>query len=353
MGSNVPDKKQAQENGWQMAMIRVALHSDLTYQSGAEPYVLKLPQTDEQLRAVLERLGIKTFGECEILWVDSPLRVLKTLSYDGDISLMNDLAKVAAQAFNGGNDSTMLLLAALDAFRYNGKDVLKECLEHLDRYELLPKEYCTPEAYGKHLLYCSPLTNDVHVDESMRPYIDFEKYGRAMMKKNNIIITDIGWLAPKVSSCKLYMPLSCKTGTGYELDAQEMALFYKQIHEQIGSDVKGAMGARGLSSSTISAYYTVGRVLSAFPGIEVQKGELWGCLNITKLGWIPEKEWESKKAEWREQIKYGWGEQIRTQGIVCKEGTLYLDFWDEDVGHRFFSEKELEEMEAQTDWLLQ
>lgn len=353
MGSDPMDREQAQENKWQMAMIRVALHSDLTYQSGEEPYVLKLPQTDEQLRAVRECLGVKTFGECETLWIDSPLRVLNAFSYDGNISLMNDLAKVAAQAFNGGNDSTMLLLAALNAFHYTGPYVLKEYLEHLNCYELLPEEYCTPETYGKHLLHHSSQTDDIHIDESLWPYINYDKYGQEMMKKNNIIITDLGWLAPKASTCKLYMPLACKTGTGYELDAQEMALFFKQISEQIGCDVKNSLGTRGLSSPNISAYYTVGQVLSVFPGVEVQNGELWGCLNITKLGWIPEKEWEAKKDEWEDQLKYGWGEHIRAQGIVCKEGVLYLDFCVENGECRFFSEKEMQEMWEQTDWLIQ
>lgn len=353
MESDVSIKGHVQKNPWQIVMLRVALHSDLTYQSEEDAYILKLPQTDEQLRAAREHLGVKTFGECEVQWIDSPLRALNELSYDGDISLMNALAKSAAQAFNGGYESTMLLLAALDAFRYNGKDALKECLEHLDRYELLPEEYCTPEAYGKHVFYFSPQRDDVHVDESMWPYIDFEKYGRALMEENRIHITELGWVVPKVSTCKLYTPLTCKTSSGYELDAEEMVLFRKEIAGQIDIHVKNTLGPKGLTSSTASAYYPVGRVLSVLPGVEVQNGELWGCLSITKRGWIPEKEWEVLTRSWYNQLKSGWREHIRIQGVACAQGDLFLDFCNGNSEHRFFSEKELEDMGEHTDWVLE
>lgn len=336
-----------------MVMLRVALHSDLTYQSGEKEYILKLPQTDEQLRAIRERLGVKAFGECEILWVDSPLRVLNDLSYDGDVSLMNDLAKAAAQAVNGGYESTRLLLAALDVFRYSGKYVLKECLEHLQCYEMLPEEFCTPEAYGKVLYRYSAQTCHNHTDETIWPYIDYAKYGRAMMDANGIRVTDIGWLIPKASTCKIYMPLTCKTGSGYDLDAHEMALFCKQIAEQIESDVKNTLGPKGLTSPTNSAYYAVGRVLSVVPGVEVQNGELWGSLNISKRGWIPENEWDTLIESWYSQLQSGWGEHIRTQGVVCGDEVLYLCFCDESAEHHFFSKRELEDMEAQADWVLQ
>ena len=352
MEFDVSVKGRDQENGWQMAMIRVALHSDLTYQSGEDAYILKLPQTDEQLRAARERLGVKTFGECEVQWIDSPLRVLNELSYGGDISLMNELAKSAAQAINGGDESTLLLLAALDAFRHAGNTVLKECLEHLDCYELLPEEYCTPEAYGKHSLYYLPMMDDIHVDEKFWPYIDYGKYGRAMMKENRIQVTAIGWLMPKAGFCKLYMPLTCKTDSGFELDRQEMALFAREIAGQIGNDVKNTLGPRGLKSITATEYYAVSRVLSVIPSVEVQNGELWGCLRIAKLGWIPENEWETLTESWFNQLQSGWGEHIRAQGITCRNGVLRLGFCEENNAHHFFSEKELTDMDEHTDWVL-
>lgn len=117
----------------QVQIMRVTLRSDFLNACCEDDYILTLPKTDEQLRAARDRLGVKTFGECEIIQADSPLRVLADLEYHGDVTLMNGIARAAAEAMeqDGGGPR---LLATLDVYKDADARELKERIENLDSH---------------------------------------------------------------------------------------------------------------------------------------------------------------------------------------------------------------------------
>lgn len=335
----------------QAQVIRITLRSDFLNACCEDDYILTLPKTDEQLRAARDRLGVKTFGECEIIQTDSPLRMLTKLDYHGDVSLMNGIARAVAKAVEQ-EDSGSLLFAVLEAFESADACELKEHIEHLDCYELLPKELCKEESYGERFFFQSPSAK--HVGDEMIPYIDFEKYGMAMMEKNGVHAGDTGWLSPKVGGFKIYMPLTGRMEGSYyqsRLNGDSLTMYDDKIAGRIASDITEHLPPNGLIADSKLPDTIKNKVLSVLPTVEVRNDALWGCLQIAKVGWITESELSALCDEWYNQLKFGWGDHFRTQGIRCGDGSLYINFWHESNDYRFFSEKEMTELERQTGWL--
>lgn len=336
----------------QKAIIRVGLCSDFTYLCGMDDYILTLPKTEEELREVRERLGVKDFGECETVWMDSPLQSLLEVPYGGDVALMNSFAKASIQAIEKGSQSTLLLLAALEAFQSEDAYELEEQIEHLDCYELFPDEYCTPEAYGRFWFYHSPAANYIDVDKMLLPYIDFAAYGQRMMEQNDVIVTDLGWISPKIQECKLYLPLEAYLEYAYEeheLDAGDMVSYRQPISECLEADREKHLTPAGFIAESKQPEPVKNKVISVIPAVEEVNGELWGCLKIVKQGWIAEKDWAALCDEWEEQLKNGWGRQFAKQPIPCAQGTLHVYFDNSYDEFRFFSAREVAEMNWQTD----
>lgn len=326
-------------------VIRLQLRSAYLDMLCEDDYVLTLPKTDEQLRTVRDRLGVKTFSECEITQLNSPLRVLEEMDFSGNVSLMNGITWAIERALEQDGEGS-ILLAVLEAFGKEGPRQLKERIEHRDCYTLLNRDICSEEGYGKYYFFQQPNI----VNKELTPFIDFQKYGAAMLQKHPVYPTSAGWLVPEPGYCKIYMPLACKTEDGTGLHAGQMAAYYQEISDRLAYDTGKYLPASGLAEHSRLPDSIRRQVLSVFPAVEVHGGELWGCLHIKKQGWIPKTEMDVLANEWRNELEYGWGRHFRQQDIRTEDGTLYVDFCERNGDYRFFSEKEMREME-QSCWM--
>ncbi len=310
-----------------------------------DDYMLILPKSEEELRAVRDRLGVKTFSECEITQLNSPLRALEEMDYEGDVSLMNDIGWAVEKALDEDQEGR-LLAAVLDAFQKEGPQRIKERIEHRHCYTLLSQDICNEEGYGKYCFYQRP---DL-VNAELAPYVDFKKYGVAMLQQHPVHPTSRGWLIPEPGSMKIYMPLSCKTEDGTELDAEDMAGYEQEIAGRIAYDTHRYLPQNGLMETSRLPDNIKKQVKSVFPAVEVRGGELWGCLRIKKLGWIAQADLDTLAGEWQKELEYGWGKHFCQQDIRAGGGRLYVNFCEKNEDYRFFSEQEMKEME-QSHWL--
>lgn len=327
-------------------IIRLQLRSAYLDTLCEDDYVLALPRTEKQLRTVRDRLGIKTFSECEITQINSPLRVLEELDYEGDVSLMNKITWAIENALEQDGEGSVLL-AVLEAFQKKGPQQLKEYIEHRDCYTLLNRDICNESGYGKYCFYHQLSI----VNKELLPFIDFKKYGASMLQEHPVYPTAEGWLVPEPGECKIYIPMAGQTDNGDKLDARQMAAYYQEVSDRLDYDVEKYLPANGLLDGTRLPGEITRQIRSVFPTVEVRGGELWGCLRIRKQGWIPDAEMDALINEWGNMLETGWGKHFREQDIRIEGGSLNVNFCEKNEHYRFFSEKEMAEIEQQTKWL--
>ncbi len=325
-------------------VIRLQLRSAYLDTLCEDDYILILPKTDEELRAVRDQLGVKTFSECEITQMNSPLRVLEKMDYADDVSLMNDIGWAVEKALNEDKEGSNLLVV-LEAFGKEGPQQLKERIEHRHCYMLLSQDN-SEEGYGKWCFSQRPAL----LSADLAPYIDFKKNGAAMLQQHPAYSTSEGWLIPEPGSFKIYMPLACKTEDGIELDAEDMAEYEQEIADRITFDIGTYLPANGFIERSRLPDTIKKQVDSVYPTVETHGGELWGCLRIYKRGWITQADLDALSGEWKNELEHGWGEHFRQEDIRVVGGRLYVDFCKENEDYRFFSEKEIREMDR-SHWL--
>ena len=131
---------------------------------------LALPASDEEISAVLERIGInEQYEEYFITDYESEVSGLTVGEYD-NIEELNELAEVLED-----NAETA------EALIYWGYDSAEEISAHLDDVCYI----CTPEGFESDEYaigwHCAKEMECLEIPENIESYFDFESYGRDIM----------------------------------------------------------------------------------------------------------------------------------------------------------------------------
>jgi len=108
------------------------------------PFTLELPVPESELQITLSKHGINDFVYCDVTSCECPLkRLSNTLNLEGDIYGLNQLAAQIKDMI--GNQSRIAkFLAVLEEAKPSELSDAIDCMDELDRYELLSQNVDTP-----------------------------------------------------------------------------------------------------------------------------------------------------------------------------------------------------------------
>lgn len=107
-------------------------------------FTLKLPVPECELQVTLSKHGINDFSQCDVASCECPIkRLSNTLNLEGDIHGLNRLAgQIKDMIGNQGRISKFL--AVLEEAKPSELSDAIDCMDELNRYELLPQNIKTP-----------------------------------------------------------------------------------------------------------------------------------------------------------------------------------------------------------------
>ena len=172
-------------------IFNLKLISQYSFDTMEDTYTLKLPATEAALHEAREQLMVKHFDECEIEDCDCPIESLSNmLPMDGDIHSLNRLAQIVKDISQNEAMITKLL-AALEAENPKETSAVLEIAESLDRYELMLSSVISATDYAHYVLFESG-RYDIYIDDEIKSFVDYEKYGNYKMKEDGVMQTSFG-----------------------------------------------------------------------------------------------------------------------------------------------------------------
>lgn len=114
-------------------------------------FTLKLPVSEHELQITLSKHGINDFSECDVASCECPIkRLSNTLNLEGDIYGLNRLASQIKDMI-GEQGRIAKFLDVLEEARPSELSDAIDCMDELDRYELLPQNVKAPEEQMKRM----------------------------------------------------------------------------------------------------------------------------------------------------------------------------------------------------------
>lgn len=312
---------------------------------------ISLPATEEQLEQVRKSMGVERLEQCKIISLSSARPCLVDyLPQIHELKGLNAFAKILMdQDMLSSEEKMEKLLAALEAELPDDMESASELAEHLEQYEILPDHLQSPKEYATFVLE----RENIHVDEKLSPFVDYDSLGRYHMKKNGVVQIGnrlvlrrdrpIESLPDELSEIRLFSPLKAEiyrqdvwgdiSVEAEEVSAYELCGYEDSIMERIAGERLDSEGERGLATY-IHNRLLDRKVASMIPAVEVWQGELWGVLEVKSYGPLSPNMLKAVMDEWRGQESDGWGEGFEQRPIEIDEGELYVSFWNS--GDHFF-----------------
>ena len=226
---------------------------------------ISLPATEEQLEQVRMSMGVEQLEQCQIISLSSEKTCLVDyLPQTHELKGLNAFAKILVdQDMVSSEEKMEKLMAALEAEMPDDMEAAVEIAGHLEQYEILPDHLQSPKEYAAFVLE----RENIHVDEKLSPFVDYESFGRYHMKRDGAVQTGKGLILRKdrpieslpdeLSEIRLFSPLKAelyrKVGWGdlsaepEEISAYELCEYEDSITEQLAGERQDSEGERGLA----------------------------------------------------------------------------------------------------------
>ena len=317
-----------------------------------------LPATEEQLEQVRKSIGAEQLEQCQIIILSSTNSCLVDyLPQMYELKELNAFAHALVdQDMISSEERMEKLLAALEAEIPDDMGAALEIAERLEQYEILPDSVQSPKDYAAYVLE----RENIHVDEKISPFVDYESFGYYHTKKEGAVQTSRGLILRKdcpmeslpdeLSEVRLFSPLKAKLyrDSGWvdfsdkpeEILPYELCEYEDAIMEQIAKEWLDSEGERGLAAYLQNQLLNR-KVASMVPAVEVWQGELWGVLEVKSYGPLSPNMLKAVMNEWRGQESDGWGEGFEQRPIKLDEGELYVSFWNSSDHFFIITEEQL------------
>ena len=317
-----------------------------------------LPAAEEELEQIRRSIGAEQLEQCHIIILASAIPCLMDyLPQTYELKELNAFAHaLVAQDMIASEEKTEKLLAALEAELPDDMGEALEVAECLEQYEILPDSIQSPKDYATHVLE----RENIHVDEKISPFVDYESFGYYHTKKEGAVQTSRGLILRKdrpmellpdeLSEIRLFSPLKAElyrkdgwldfSEKPEEISAYELCGYEDAIMEQITKEWLDSEGERGLAAYLQNRLLNR-KVASMVPAVEVWQGELWGVLEVKSYGPLSPNMLKAVMDEWRGQESDGWGEGFEQRPIKIDEGELYISFWNSGGGFFIITEEQL------------
>lgn len=319
---------------------------------------LSLPATEEQLEEIRKSMEVDQLEQCHIIsLVSIKPDLVDYLPQNHELKGLNAFAKILVdQDMVSSEEKMEKLMAALEAEMPDDMEAALEIAGHLEQYEILPAHLQSPKEYAAFVLE----RENIHVDEKLSPFVDYESFGRYCMKRDGIVQTGKGPILRKdrpieslpdeLSEIRLFSPLKAelyrKVGWGdlsaepEEISAYELCEYEDSITEQIAGEQLDSEGERGLAIYLHNQLLDR-KVASMIPAVEAWQGELWGVLEVKSYGPLSPNMLKAVMDEWSGQESDGWGEGFEQRPIEIDEGELYVSFWNPSDSFFITTEEQL------------
>ena len=317
-----------------------------------------LPATEEQLEQVRKSIGAEQLEQCRPIILSSVNPCLVDyLPQMYELKELNAFAHaLVVQDMISSEEKMEKLLAALEAEIPDDMGAALEIAERLEQYEILPDSVQSPKDYAAYVLE----RENIHVDEKISPFVDYESFGYYHTKKEGAVQTSRGLILRKdrpmeslpdeLSEVRLFSPLKAKLyrDSGWvdfsdkpeEILPYELCEYEDAIMEQIAKEWLDSEGERGLAAYLQNRLLDR-KVASMVPAVEVWQGELWGVLEVKSYGPLSPNMLKAVMNEWRGQESDGWGEGFEQRPIKLDEGELYVSFWNSSDHFFIITEEQL------------
>ena len=164
-------------------------------------------------------------------------------------------------------------------------------------------------------------------------------------------------LPPKLSTLKLYMPLTADLyepneygdldDNGVTLEGAELRGYAPQISAALLKERKPEETERGLMHWYDENNSVNQKVHSAVFTVESRDGQLWGVVECRVAGKLTDVELETLKSYLEGQAADGWGESFEQREIHAENGSeLYVHFWNSDEWSIQTEQERLEQTQA-------
>ena len=150
---------------------------------------LRLPAPEEQLQEALDKLGAESWVEVAVSILDCPIpRLNHTLYLDGEAPQILELAQCLQHLDERGELTKYK--AVLEVSNCMDLSKMVSLAGALDDYFFEPQTG-SPEAVAREELSVIVNSQDV---ETLLPYVDLVRYGRALLERDQAVITEYGLL---------------------------------------------------------------------------------------------------------------------------------------------------------------
>lgn len=150
---------------------------------------LRLPAPEEQLQEALDKLGAESWVEVAVSILDCPIpRLNHTLYLDGEAPQILELSQCLQHLDERGELTKYK--AVLEVSNCMDLSKMVSLAGALDDYFFEPQTG-SPEAVAREELSVIVNSQDV---ETLLPYVDLVRYGRALLERDQAVITEYGLL---------------------------------------------------------------------------------------------------------------------------------------------------------------
>lgn len=325
---------------------------------------ISLPVTEEQLEEVRKSMGVGQLEQCHIIsLVSIKPDLVDYLPQNHELKGLNDFARLLVdQDIIASEERMGKLLAALEAELPDDMENVLDIAGHLEQYDILPDNLQSPEQYAVYV----QKREQIHVDEKLSPFLDYESFGWYRMKKDGIVQTSRGLILRKdrpikslpdeLCEIRLFSPLKAELyrqdawgdilEEPEEISAYELCDYEDSIMEKIADEWLDSEEDRGLAAYLDNQLLNR-KVVSMVPAVEIWQGELWGVLEVKSYGPLTQNMLSAVIDEWGGQESDGWGEGFEQRPIQTKEGELYVSFWNSSDSFFITTEDQLKKGQVQ------
>jgi len=303
---------------------------------------LYLPTSKACIIKALLRLGADTYNNCTYKCVDSSRlseAFMESLSLTDNIGGLNELSKIIREL---ESEEITKLEAVLDFVKSSTAGEMIELVRSLDHFFFVA-DISGAEQYGRHLIMES---GKLKYHSELEQYIDFAKYGKNCLEREQGCFTSYGYVCRKdsmeeacwnqqnkIQTIKFYSPLFikvCPQGCYdmCDLSSTDAVQYIEEIMAAIEKEKLNSEDRKGLMSYFDRDDVLTKKVHSANPTVEEYKGELWGVMVAEVSGRLTESELKTLTDYFTGQYSDGWGEGFEQHGIRTADGEIYVSFWD-------------------------
>ena len=248
-----------------------------------------LPVTEKQLDEVWKSMRVGQLEQCHIIsLVSIKPDLVDYLPQNHELKDLNIFARILVeQDINSSEEKMEKLLTVLEVELPDDIESASEIADHLEQYEILPDHLQSPKEYAIFVLE----REDIHVDEKLSLFVDYDSLGRYHMKKDGVIQTGKGLvmrkdcpiesLSDELSENRLFSSLKAEiyrqdvwgdtSVEPEEVSAYELCGYEDSIMERIVGERLDSEGERGLATYLHNRLLDR-KVASMVPAVEVWQG---------------------------------------------------------------------------------